>query len=222
MFYAHYTLLLYFIPTSNPKLFNLNSSLVIFPKKADPKRPTHKTIPSHSTSIDFSALFPFIHRPTSKYPTPQRNKEKTMEGNNNHQNPPKTQEDSKATKEADASSKRLINGHDKDMGEEKMKKRESLSISFLSNASFMKWTMKDVGNVLIDHPIPFVFALSLFYFMGVEYTLSMVSPTSPPFDIGFELTQGLQGLLARRPDLNTIFAALNTVRFLNWCGWIDY
>lgn len=146
-----------------------------------------------------------------------------MEGNNNHQSPSKTQEDSKATKEADDSGKRLINGLDKDMGEEKMMKREYLSnIPFLSNASFMKWTMEDVGNVLIDHPIPFVFALSLFYFMGVEYTLSMVSPTSPPFDIGFELTQGLQGLLARRPDLNTIFAALNTVRFLNWCCWIDY
>ncbi|CAK7356935.1 unnamed protein product [Dovyalis caffra] len=47
--------------------------------------------------------------------------------------------------------------------------------------------------------------------MGVEYTLSMVPASSPPFDLGFVATRRLHGLLSSWPELNTLLAALNTV-----------
>ncbi|XP_068651779.1 phosphatidylcholine:diacylglycerol cholinephosphotransferase 1-like [Aristolochia californica] len=81
----------------------------------------------------------------------------------------------------------------------------------LEKASFMAWTMEDVVDLARYHPIPCVFALSLLFFMGVEYTLLMVPPSSPPYDLGFHLTLPLHRLLALRPALNAALAALNTV-----------
>lgn len=66
-------------------------------------------------------------------------------------------------------------------------------------------------DVVRYHPVPCVFAASLLFFMGVEYTLLMVPPSSPPFDLGFVLTRPLHRLLASWPALNTLLAALNTV-----------
>ncbi|MCD7457238.1 resistance to o-dinitrobenzene [Datura stramonium] len=82
---------------------------------------------------------------------------------------------------------------------------------WLSNAYFMKWTAEDVFGVVKYHPIPCVFAASLLFFMGVEYTLRMIPASSPPFDLGFIVTVPLNRLLAARPALNTLFAGLNTV-----------
>ncbi|KAK4481879.1 hypothetical protein RD792_012790 [Penstemon davidsonii] len=93
-----------------------------------------------------------------------------------------------------------------------VKKNSSNSIfSCLRNAHFLKWTVGDLLSVALYHPIPCAFAAGLLFFMGVEYTLSMIPPTAPPFDLGFIATATLNRLLAARPALNTILAALNTV-----------
>ncbi|XP_023761255.1 phosphatidylcholine:diacylglycerol cholinephosphotransferase 1 [Lactuca sativa] len=77
--------------------------------------------------------------------------------------------------------------------------------------SFMKWTADDVSAVLKCHPIPCLLALFLLFFMRVEYTLPMIPPSSPPFDIGFVATVHLHRILSGSPVLNTILAGLNTV-----------
>ncbi|KAF6158232.1 hypothetical protein GIB67_015026 [Kingdonia uniflora] len=90
-----------------------------------------------------------------------------------------------------------------------MKKSES--VFRLSKPYFLSWTMKDASELVYYHPIPCVLALSLLFFMGVEYTLFMIPPSSPPFDLGFVLTESLHRVLASKPAANTILAALNTV-----------
>ncbi|KAK4735660.1 hypothetical protein R3W88_009921 [Solanum pinnatisectum] len=82
---------------------------------------------------------------------------------------------------------------------------------WLRNAYFMKWRMEDVFGVVKYHPIPCIFAASLLFFMGVEYTLCMIPASAPPFDLGFIVTVPLNRLLAAKPALNTLFAGLNTV-----------
>lgn len=82
---------------------------------------------------------------------------------------------------------------------------------WLGNAYFMKWRMEDVFGVVKYHPIPCIFAASLLFFMGVEYTLHMIPASAPPFDLGFIVTVPLNRLLAAKPALNTLFAGLNTV-----------
>ncbi|KAI3737568.1 hypothetical protein L2E82_27575 [Cichorium intybus] len=81
----------------------------------------------------------------------------------------------------------------------------------VGEASFMKWTVEDVLAVLKYHPVPCLLAVSLLFFMGVEYTLLMIPPSSPPFDIGFVATVHLHRILAGCPALNTVLAGLNTV-----------
>lgn len=83
--------------------------------------------------------------------------------------------------------------------------------AFLRTPSFMKWSMDDVVGLVKYHPIPCVFGFFLLFFMGVEYTLLMIPPSSPPFDLGFIVTRPVHRLLASSPLLNTLFAALNTV-----------
>lgn len=82
---------------------------------------------------------------------------------------------------------------------------------WLETASFMRWGFDDVMGVVKYHPIPCVFAMSLLFFMGVEYTLWMVPSESPPFDLGFVATRWLNRVLSTQPQLNTLLAALNTV-----------
>ncbi|KAJ4958419.1 hypothetical protein NE237_025530 [Protea cynaroides] len=77
--------------------------------------------------------------------------------------------------------------------------------------ALMGLTMEDAIDVLKYHPIPCAFALSLLFFMAVEYTLFMVPPSSPPFDLGFVFTRSLHRYLADHPAVNTVLAALNTV-----------
>ncbi|XP_011073422.1 phosphatidylcholine:diacylglycerol cholinephosphotransferase 1 [Sesamum indicum] len=81
----------------------------------------------------------------------------------------------------------------------------------LGNAHFLKWRARDVLGVLRYHPVPCAFAASVLFFMAVEYTLRMIPPMAPPFDLGFVATTTLHQLLAARPALNTILAGLNTV-----------
>lgn len=83
-------------------------------------------------------------------------------------------------------------------------------------ASFMKWTVADAVHVVTHHWMPCLFALGLLFFMAVEYTLLMVPPSSPPFDLGFIATRSLHALLESSPNLNTLFAGLNTVRRLHF------
>ncbi|KAK2999365.1 hypothetical protein RJ639_024219 [Escallonia herrerae] len=90
----------------------------------------------------------------------------------------------------------------------------------LGNASFMKWRFGDVLGVVRYHPVPCAFALSLLFFMGVEYTLRMIPPSSQPFDLGFVATVHLHRLLASRPNLNTLLAGLNTVFVLVQTSYI--
>ncbi|KAK4375460.1 hypothetical protein RND71_006137 [Anisodus tanguticus] len=82
---------------------------------------------------------------------------------------------------------------------------------WLSNAFFMRLTARDVFSVVKYHPIPCIFAASLFFFMAVEYTLHMVSSSSPPFDLGFIATRPIHRLLDSKPALNTLLAGFNTV-----------
>ncbi|KAI4387069.1 hypothetical protein MLD38_004930 [Melastoma candidum] len=77
--------------------------------------------------------------------------------------------------------------------------------------SFMQWTRQDVFHVATHHWLPSVCGACLLFFMGVEYTLSMVPPLSPPFDFGFIATRPLHRLLSSSPDLNTFLAFLNTM-----------
>ncbi|XP_057968818.1 phosphatidylcholine:diacylglycerol cholinephosphotransferase 1-like [Malania oleifera] len=80
-----------------------------------------------------------------------------------------------------------------------------------TSVAFAKWGAADVAGLAKHHPIPCVFAASLLFFMGVEYTLLMVPPSSPPFDLGFVVTRGLHRVLASSPALNALLAGLNTV-----------
>lgn len=93
----------------------------------------------------------------------------------------------------------------------KKKKKVSSNGGMFRDAMFMKWTREDVLGVVKYHPVPCVFAASLLFFMGVEYTLYMIPPSSPPFDLGFVVTVSLHRLLASTPVLNSFLAALNTV-----------
>lgn len=72
----------------------------------------------------------------------------------------------------------------------------------------------EIADVLRQHPLPCFFAASLLFFMAVEYTLAMIPPTSPPFDLGFHATASLNALLAASPALNSLLAAFNTVIFI--------
>ncbi|CAH1420020.1 unnamed protein product [Lactuca virosa] len=81
----------------------------------------------------------------------------------------------------------------------------------LADASFLRWTAADIIGVFKYHPVPCFFAVTLLFFMGVEYTLRMIPPSSPPFDIGFVATVYLHRVLASSPTLNTVLAGLNTV-----------
>ncbi|XP_009803404.1 phosphatidylcholine:diacylglycerol cholinephosphotransferase 1-like [Nicotiana sylvestris] len=95
-----------------------------------------------------------------------------------------------------------------------MKKRSSSDLcncGWLSNAFFMRWTAGDIFGVVKYHPVPCIFAASLLFFMGVEYTLRMIQSSSPPFDLGFIATRPLHRFLASRPTLNSVLAGLNTV-----------
>lgn len=93
-----------------------------------------------------------------------------------------------------------------------MKQKKKTANGFWSKASFMNWSMDDAVGLFRFHPMPCVFAVSLLFFMGVEYTLRMVPSSSPPFDLGFVATEWLHRILASSPDLNTLLAGLNTVR----------
>lgn len=92
-----------------------------------------------------------------------------------------------------------------------MKQKKKTANGFWSKASFMNWSMDDAVGLFRFHPMPCVFAASLLFFMGVEYTLRMVPSSSPPFDLGFVATEWLHRILASSPDLNTLLAGLNTV-----------
>lgn len=81
----------------------------------------------------------------------------------------------------------------------------------VGNAHFLKWTAADVYVTARNHPVPFAFAACVLFFMVVEYTLNMVPPTDPPFDLGFVATAALHRSLSAKPDLNTLLAGLNTV-----------
>lgn len=93
---------------------------------------------------------------------------------------------------------------------------------FFENASFMRWKAVDVLNLIRWHPIPCIFAASLLFFIGVEYTLRMVPSSSPPFDLGFVVTLPLHRMLASRPNLNSVLAGLNTVMNLIYLQSIFY
>ncbi|GMN50001.1 hypothetical protein TIFTF001_019163 [Ficus carica] len=80
-----------------------------------------------------------------------------------------------------------------------------------AKAFFMTWTANDILHVARHHWLPCVFAAGLLFFMAVEYTLRMVPPSSPPYDLGFVATRSLHRLLSSSPHLNTLFAGLNTV-----------
>lgn len=83
--------------------------------------------------------------------------------------------------------------------------------SLLGDAFFLQWTVGDVFGVFKYHPVPCFFMFCLLFFMGVEYTLSMIPPMSEPFDIGFVATWYFHRVLADSATLNTVLAGLNTV-----------
>ncbi|KAL6568023.1 resistance to o-dinitrobenzene [Orobanche hederae] len=95
-----------------------------------------------------------------------------------------------------------------------MRKRPStasFTVNCMGDPHFLKWSAGDVFGVPRHHPVPCAFAAGLLFFMAVEYTLAMIPPTDPPFDLGFAATTTLHRLLAARPALNTLLAGLNTV-----------
>ncbi|XAR50543.1 hypothetical protein NMG60_11004896 [Bertholletia excelsa] len=96
-------------------------------------------------------------------------------------------------------------------GEVEKERKGTGERGFLENASFMKWRGEDVLGVPRQHPVPCAFAASLLFFMGVEYTLRMIPPSSEPFDLGFVATRPLHRALQSMPVLNTLLAGLNTV-----------
>ncbi|GFY96954.1 phosphatidic acid phosphatase-related [Actinidia rufa] len=111
----------------------------------------------------------------------------------------------------DKSNGHLNGGEAKTHGGYTEKAKKNNGCDWFENASFMKWRAEDVLGVARHHPIPCVFAASLLMFMAVEYTLRMVPPSSPPFDLGFVATHHLHRVLAANPALNTLLAGLNTV-----------
>ncbi|XP_038889261.1 phosphatidylcholine:diacylglycerol cholinephosphotransferase 1-like [Benincasa hispida] len=111
-----------------------------------------------------------------------------------------------------------VNGNGNDCGGGKMANKDfhggdggGYCYKAIGKASCMRWTMEDVVYVAKHHWIPCVFALGMLFFMHVEYTLRMVPPASPPFDLGFVITRPLHRVLSSWSELNTLLAALNTV-----------
>ena len=79
----------------------------------------------------------------------------------------------------------------------------------------MKWTVAYTVHVATHHWMSCLFALGLLFFMVVENTFLMVPSSSPPFDLGFIATSSFHALLESSPNLNTLFAGLNTVCHLH-------
>ncbi|KAL8139397.1 hypothetical protein V2J09_005418 [Rumex salicifolius] len=98
-------------------------------------------------------------------------------------------------------------GKNETKGKPKQKQKQGI----LETAAFLRWGFGDVAGAVKLHPFPCFFAVSLLFFMGVEYTLSMVPASAAPFDVGFVATAWLNRLLASSPPLNTLLAGLNTV-----------
>ncbi|XP_057733125.1 phosphatidylcholine:diacylglycerol cholinephosphotransferase 1-like [Arachis stenosperma] len=92
-----------------------------------------------------------------------------------------------------------------------MAAKKALHYHSYSRPSFLKWRLQDAVHVATHHWMPCLFAVGLLFFMAVEYTLRMVPPSSPPFDLGFIATRSLHHLLQDSPNLNTVLAFLNTV-----------
>ncbi|XP_020261624.1 phosphatidylcholine:diacylglycerol cholinephosphotransferase 1-like [Asparagus officinalis] len=86
-----------------------------------------------------------------------------------------------------------------------------LSMIRLDKAYASRLTARDVVLIAKNHPLPSLLIVSLLFFMGVEYTLKMVPSSSPPFDVGFLVTEYLHAVVAARPTLNSVLAACNTV-----------
>ncbi|GAB2269495.1 resistance to o-dinitrobenzene [Dionaea muscipula] len=91
----------------------------------------------------------------------------------------------------------------------------------VESAAFLRWGIEDVVGVLRYHPIPCMLTMSLLFFMGVEYTLRMIPPSSPPFDLGFAATRWLNRILASRPTINTLLATLNTTAYIFWTFLVE-
>ncbi|XP_020685824.1 phosphatidylcholine:diacylglycerol cholinephosphotransferase 1-like [Dendrobium catenatum] len=98
-----------------------------------------------------------------------------------------------------------------------------MKMAFTAVVKASPFKVKGMARIASHHPIPSCFAISLFFFMGVEYTLKMVPSSSPPKDIGFLLTENIHGFLSTRPVFNSLLAALNTV-FVGmqavYVGWV--
>ncbi|KAM7469791.1 hypothetical protein LguiA_007974 [Lonicera macranthoides] len=95
----------------------------------------------------------------------------------------------------------------------KKNKKVSISSGMFRDAMFMKWTREDVLGVVTYHPISCVFAVSSLFFMGVEYTLYMIPPFSPPFNLGIVAIVSFQRLLASTPTLSALnFLLANPVK----------
>lgn len=90
-------------------------------------------------------------------------------------------------------------------------KNEKLKMNKASPAFASFLSVEAVVGLVRQHPVAFVFLLTLLVFMGVEYTIPMVPSDSPALDLGFRLTESLNAGLAERPDLNSFLAGLNTV-----------
>ncbi|GER44121.1 phosphatidic acid phosphatase-related /PAP2-related [Striga asiatica] len=95
--------------------------------------------------------------------------------------------------------------------DQSMRKRPSAAPFTAGNPHFLGWTAGDALGLPRRHPVPCAFAACVLFFMAVEYTLAMVPPVAPPFDLGFAATAALHRMLAARPAVNTLLAGLNTV-----------
>lgn len=104
----------------------------------------------------------------------------------------------------------LPNGTPESTPTSNMSKKQPAKSQF-GDAFILSWSWRDVLGVAKHHPIPSVFGAALLFFMGVEYTLYMIPPYSPPFDLGFVLTRPIHRILSTGHALNTVLAGLNTV-----------
>ncbi|KAJ3692203.1 hypothetical protein LUZ60_012553 [Juncus effusus] len=109
--------------------------------------------------------------------------------------------------------------------EETMEKKKKITTS--SSPAFANLTVNKVLEIMVEHPVPFVFLLGLLIFMGVEYTIPMIPTNAPPLDLGFWLTESMNQVLAARPNLNSFLAFLNTVfvlmqsTYILWCLLVE-
>lgn len=76
---------------------------------------------------------------------------------------------------------------------------------------FLTWRPAQAWWVAKTHPLLYLISLTFLLSVPLENSVTMVPPGGEPFDAGFVVTRSLHQFLKRRPVVNDLLAAANTV-----------